>query len=143
MRRFRFLLIILPVSLIWVFSFNALAQSQYTIKEMTPEIESALENRRQRYEQMTDLKTQGFIGENNKGYLSILREDKEVEEFVEAENRDRKMIYLSIAQQNNLLEAIETIEKVFAHVQRDKAHPGDKIQNEDGQWIVKESTQDN
>ena len=54
-----------------------------------------------------------------------------------AENNDRKVIYQTIAQQNGLENAVGTIESVFAQVQRDKAAPGDQVQDEDGRWTAR------
>ena len=121
------------------------AQSKYSIKEMTPEVEAALQNRRDRFDQLKELKQKGIIGENNKGYIEVLTSVadevpsslEEAQSLVQSENQDRQVIYQTIARQNDLKEAVDTIEKVFAQVQRDKAQPGDKIQDEDGQWIVK------
>ena len=110
-------------------------QAQYDIKEMTPEVKAALENRRVRYDKLREFKAQGMAGETNRGYVDVLTPNGEVSSLVDAENSDRRIIYQTIAQQNNLSNAMATIEKVFAQVQRDKANPGDKIQNEDGSWI--------
>lgn len=115
----------------------AFAQAKYNIKEMTPAVEAALEGRRSRYDQLTALKSEGRVGENNRGYVQTLLEDSEVDSLVEAENLDRKVIYQTIAEQNGLTDALETIENVFAQVQRDKANAGDMIQLEDGSWVKK------
>ncbi|MBU0469309.1 MAG: YdbL family protein [Candidatus Omnitrophica bacterium] len=123
-------LIALPVG-------QALAQSKYSIKEMTPEVKSALEGRRDRYDVLGSLKSEGKIGENNKGYVETLSETEEVVRIVNAENKDRNVIYKTIAVQNGLTEAMGTIEKVFAQTQRDNADAGEKIQLEDGSWISK------
>lgn len=113
------------------------AQTEYTIKEMTPQVQAALENRRARFETLRQYKAQGSIGENNRGYVEALTEDAEAQALAKAENADRKVIYQAIADQNGLTDAIATIESVFAQVQRDKAATGDKIQNENGEWTVK------
>ena len=115
-----------------------LAQQSYDIKEMTPEVKAALDGRRGRYEQLTALKAQGALGESNRGYVEVLKGDGQVEGLADAENRDRKFIYQTIVEQNGLpSEALFTVEKVFAQVQREKAVSGDKVQLEDGSWIVK------
>ena len=110
----------------------------YDIKEMTPEIKSALESRRARFDEVRAYKDQGVIGENNQGYLELLSEDAGAKTLVQAENNDRRLIYKAIVEQNNLAESeLERVEKAFAQVQRDKATAGDKIQNSDGQWVSK------
>ncbi|OGX23749.1 MAG: hypothetical protein A2787_00600 [Omnitrophica WOR_2 bacterium RIFCSPHIGHO2_01_FULL_48_9] len=132
--------------LLFIFIFSLLltaplpfasAEGKYSIKEMTPEVQAALDSRRDRFEKLKELKSQGIVGENNRGYVELLTNDILAKALVDAENKDRKIIYQTIANQNELNDALETIEKVFAQVQRDKAMSGDKIQQEDGQWITK------
>ncbi len=110
----------------------------YDIKEMTPEVKAALDSRRERFEQLRGLKEKGIVGENNRGYVEVVSEDATAQALVEAENRDRKFIYQTIVAQNNLgADALPTVEKVFAQVQRDKAGAGEKIQDGSGEWITK------
>ena len=116
---------------------NVFADGKYDIKEMTPEVKAALENRRNRFDQLKNLKARGIVGEDNRGYVEMLGNDSSAASLAESENHDRKVIYKAIEVQNNLSGEMETIEKVFAQVQRDKASPGDKIQMEDGAWVVK------
>ena len=118
-------------------SKTVFADGKYDIKEMTPAVKAALENRRNRFEQLRNLKAKGFVGENNRGYAEVLEDKESARSLVDSENADRRVIYQAIEQQNNLSGEIDTIEKVFAQVQRDKANPGDKIQNENGQWVAK------
>ena len=110
----------------------------YDIKEMTPEVKSALDNRKNRFDQLRALKQKGAIGENNHGYVEVIGGDSEAQSVADAENKDRRVIYKTIAEQNNLPgDALSTIETVFAQVQRDKANSGDKIQDASGSWITK------
>jgi len=111
--------------------------AQYDIKQMTPEVRQALENRRARFNELHALKAQGIVGENNRGYIEFLESGAAASSLVIAENSDRKVIYQTIAEQNDLQGQLDTIEKVFAQVQRDKAESGDRIQGDDGQWIQK------
>ncbi|MBP9854018.1 MAG: YdbL family protein [Candidatus Omnitrophica bacterium] len=111
--------------------------AEYNIKQMTPGVTAALESRRARYDQLQDYKKQGLIGENNQGYVTVLKAQGDVASIVDSENTDRKVIYETIAEQNELSGAVNTIEKVFARVQRDKAQSGDKIQLENGNWVSK------
>ena len=131
------LLICLVTGTMILRSTPGFAESQYKIKEMTPQVQAALDARKSRYDQLKDLKEKGIIGENNHGYVQALSDDPEAKALVEAENKDRRLIYKTIEEQNNLTDAMETIEKVFGQVQRDKANPGDKIQEDDGQWVTK------
>ena len=130
-------ILILNLGIIVMLAGVCLAESKYSIKQMTPEVESALESRRSRYDQLADFKKRGMIGENNQGYVEFLQGDVDARALAEAENNDRRIIYRTIAEQNDLKDAIATIEKIFAQVQRDKAQPGEKIQQEDGAWTSK------
>ena len=132
-----FVVSVLSVGGVCNFPQNIFAEGKYDIKEMTPEVKAALESRRNRFEQLKSLKAQGFVGENNRGYLEVLGNDSSARSLVDSENNDRRVIYKAIEVQNNLSSALATIEKVFAQVQRDKASPGDKIQDEDGAWVTK------
>jgi uncharacterized protein YdbL (DUF1318 family) len=112
--------------------------ASYDIQELTPAVKSALDSRRERFEQVRAYKEKGVIGENNRGYVELLSEDSDAKSLVEAENRDRRLIYKAIVEQNNLASSeLEKVEQAFAQVQRDKAESGDKIQDPDGQWVTK------
>ena len=116
---------------------NASAQAKYSIKTMTPEVQQALDGRRDRFDQLRQLKSSGFIGENNHGYVEVLKDEGDAATIASSENRDRKLIYQAIADQNGLEGAIGTIESVFAQVQRNKAESGERVQAESGNWITK------
>lgn len=116
---------------------SARAEAKYSLKEMTPEVSAALDARRARFDNLADLKSKGMVGEDDRGYVKALVSAPEVEAVVKAENKDRTIVYTTIAAQNNLAGEIATIEKVFAEVQRDKAKPGEKIQDANGQWVTK------
>ena len=45
------------------------------------------------------LKSQGIVGENNKGYLQFVGGNKAKADVVAAENKDRKTVYTAIAKQ--------------------------------------------
>ena len=111
--------------------------AQYEIKEMTPELKTALDSRRARKAKLDEFKQKGVLGENNYGYVEVLSADSEAKSLADAENSDRKVIYETIAKQHNLAGAMDTIEKVFAQEQRDRAQSGDKIQDESGRWVTK------
>lgn len=125
----------------FVFSFmlcGTIHAATYDIKEMTPEIKAALDARKSRFDQLVQLKAQGKVGETNQGYVQALIEDTETQALVKAENENRALIYNTIVAQNGLADdQCSIVEKVFAQVQRDKAAPGDSIQDESGQWIKK------
>lgn len=111
----------------------------YDIQELTPAVKAALDNRRERFEQLRGYKEKGVIGEDNRGYVYLLIEgDAGAEALVSAENKDRRVIYTTILTQNKLADSeLAKVEQAFAQVQRDKANPGDKIQDPDGRWVTK------
>lgn len=128
------ILIILAASLT---PLCARAEAKYSLKEMTPEVSAALDARRDRFDDLADLKSKGMVGEDDHGYVKALVSSTGVEALVDAENQDRSVVYTTIAAQNGLAGEMETIEKVFAEVQREKAKPGEEIQDASGQWVTK------
>ena len=125
------------MSMILTTATTSVFAGQYDLKEITPEIQQALDGRRDRYEALQLLKQAGLIGEDNRGYIAVLEQRKDASQIAYDENRDRKVIYTAIAEQNGLIGAIGTIESVFADVQRNNALRGEKIQRANGQWITK------
>ncbi|MBF0485840.1 MAG: DUF1318 domain-containing protein [Candidatus Omnitrophica bacterium] len=130
--------IFVSMVLILAFCGVALAQGAYSIKEKTPAVQAALENRKARFPQLKALKAEGVLGENNRGYVEALGGGADAKSLAAAENTDRKFIYQTIVEQNNLdAGALSTVEGVFAGVQRDKASSGEKIQDAGGNWVTK------
>ena len=130
---------ILKGTLLGIFTFLCFAAvseaAQYDIKQMTPEVEKAIANRQARYSELQGLKAEGSVGENNKGYAEALGDSSSAKSIASAENEDRKVIYRTIAEQNNLgAEGLALIETVFAEVQHEKARAGDPVQDASGAW---------
>jgi uncharacterized protein YdbL (DUF1318 family) len=126
---------LLLVGLLVCAAMTVSAQATYDIKEMTPAVKSALDGRKSRFAELKTMKTQGVVGENNRGYVQALGGGADVKALVAAENKDRKQVYEAIVQQNKLgPAALPTVEAVFARVQREKADPGDKVQDASGRW---------
>ncbi len=119
-------------------SASAVFAQGYDIKTMTPDVKEALEARKGRFSELKILKADGVVGENNRGYVELFGDSDDAEALVNAENQDRKVVYLAIVEQNRLGEAaFATVEGVFAGVQRDKAVAGEKIQDLSGNWVTK------
>lgn len=111
------------------------AQATYDIKEMTPAVKAALDGRKARFSDLKAMKTRGTVGENNRGYVQALGGGADVKALVAAENKDRKQVYEAIVEQNRLgPAALATVESTFARVQREKAAPGEKVQDASGRW---------
>jgi len=113
--------------------------ADYDFKRMTPEIQQALKNRQTRYRELQGLKQSGIIGENNKGYVTNLKDGNTAAGTVaSAENRDRRVIYEALAEQNALgNQGLLQVQKAFAEVQGDKASPGEMVQSASGSWKKK------
>ncbi len=89
----------------------------------------------ERRSDIRELKTKGIIGENSKGYLEFRGSNREEEDVVEAENKDRKTIYSAIAKQQGT--TAELVGKRRAIQLGKKADPGDWLRDESGKWVRK------
>jgi uncharacterized protein YdbL (DUF1318 family) len=81
------------------------------------------------------LKDKGLVGENNKGCLEFIGQQKEKQDVVTAENQDRQQVYEAIAKQQGT-----TVELVGQHraIQiANKAQPGEWLQDANGKWYQK------
>jgi len=81
------------------------------------------------------LKDKGLVGENNKGFLEFVGRQKEKQEVVTAENRDREMVYKAIAKQQGT--TVELVGKHRAIQIANKARPGEWLQDANGKWYQK------
>lgn len=134
----RFSTALLSLCLIFLTAAPLCMATNYDFKELTPEIKKALQDRQSRYAQIQELKRQGVIGENNKGYVTDLQNNTQAAALTAAENRDRRVIYENLATQNQLGgNGLLEVQRAFAEVQRDKAAPGDRVQSAKGQWEKK------
>lgn len=126
-------LVLLPVLCTAVFA------AEYEIKERTPEIHQAFQNRHARFEELRQFKAAGELGESNQGYVEPLKgSSPEAAALAKAENADRFTIYKAIAEQNHLgKDGLKTVQKAFAEVRRDRARQGDYIQIHSGEWLQK------
>ena len=131
----RILLILIAAMFYTAIPVLAQESSKYPIKTMTPQLEAALNSRKERFNQLYFLKSQGFVGENNRGYVEILKESPGVKEIVDPENHDRSVIYETIAKQNGLEGQLSVVESAFALIKRERANPGEMTQTEDGKWV--------
>jgi len=106
--------------------------------ELSPEVMQAINSRRDRLGRIKSYKAQGLIGEDKQGHVGLLGGGPEVQSLVDAENRDRETIYQAQVKEKGLpADAIATIRTTFAQEQRDRAEPGEKIQQPSGEWITK------
>jgi uncharacterized protein len=81
------------------------------------------------------LKDQGIVGENNKGYLEFVGQKKDKADVINAENKDRKLVYSAIAKQQGT--TVEVVGKHRAIQIGNKARPGEWLQDAAGKWHKK------
>jgi uncharacterized protein YdbL (DUF1318 family) len=81
------------------------------------------------------LKAKGLVGENNKGYLEFVGQQKEKQEIIKAENEDRKKVYTAIAKQQGT--TVELVGKHRAIQIAKKSKPGEWLQDANGKWYQK------
>ena len=130
----------LAVSLFVLAAASTCFATDHDYKTLTPEIKKALANRQARYQQLRQLKQEGEIGENNKGYVASLKDNASAATLTEAENRDRRVLYEALAEQNKLgSTGLLEVQKAFAEVQSDKATAGEMVQSSSGSWEKKSS----
>ena len=129
----------LAIALLFLTATSIGFAANYDFKEMTPEIKKALKDRQTRYAQIQDFKKEGVIGENNKGYVTNLKDgDSTAGALASAENSDRRVIYEALAEQNKLGGAgLLEVQRAFAEVQDGKAALGEMVQTSSGDWKKK------
>lgn len=81
------------------------------------------------------LKAKGLVGENNKGFLEFVGGQKEKQELVTAENKDRALVYEAIAKQQGT--TVKLVGKHRAIQIAAKAQPGEWLQDANGKWYQK------
>lgn len=80
------------------------------------------------------LKADGVVGENNKGFLTVLKStDKQA--VVDAENQDRRKVYSMIAKRERT--SPQVVGQRVAKKKAERAKPGTMIQGPDGKWYRK------
>ena len=81
------------------------------------------------------LKDQGIVGENNIGFLEFIGNRKEKADVIEAENKDRKLVYEAIAKKQGT--TIQVVGQHRAIQIADKALAGEWLQDANGKWYKK------
>ena len=138
---------ILKISFPWalillMMAFGSMSCREHGIRlHKTPEVQKVLNRRHARTAELKTLKAKALIGENNKGFITILKpSDIQAQEksLVEAENHDRKFIYNTVVAQNHLGDkGLVKVEDDFAKTHSGRVKKGDFIQTPSGKWIQK------
>ncbi len=124
----------------------AYAENLLTISPLAKEIADRM---RERFEDIENLKNQGCVAENNRGYLELKECDalkeaerkNEIQRLLSDENKDRKALYKEIANLNKNIPAmsISKVESIYALERIQRAKTGQIIQipedNEDFQKV--------
>jgi hypothetical protein len=89
----------------------------------------------ERLPQLDDLRARAIVGENNRGYVELRANEAGADALVQAENRDRALVYEMIAKQTGA-----TAEQVGQNRAEDiaqQARPGVWLQDKSGKWYRK------
>ena len=117
-------------------------------KKVSPEqkrVSEAMKNRKFNKDDIDELKRDGAVGENKRGFLEArplakLTKDpeykKRVTELIKEENRDREIVMNRIAE-NSMNASKEEVYAIMAGYNREKADPGTWIQLPDREWRKK------
>lgn len=115
-------LVILAMVSLFIFSGTTYAQDiKARMQERLPTI--------------VDLKARGVVGENNQGFLEMLKGQTEKQEVVTAENQDRQAVYDQIAKQAGT--DIKRVGQRRAAQIAENASPGQWLQDAAGKWYQK------
>ena len=115
---------ILPVFILGILITNAYSSSKAIKQRMID-----------RLPVIKSLKANGIVGENNAGYLEFVGQKKEKADVIQAENKDRKLVYGAIAKQQGT--TVELVGKHRAIQLANKAQPGEWLQDAAGKWYQK------
>lgn len=127
-------------------SFVSEAQAQEAdINISNPAIRSLKEAIKQRSDAIKPYMDRGNVGIGRDGLLALrntdglsLKDRAEVQQLIDAENRDRESLYAEIAKANNIdRDSIPKIKTIFARSWIDQARPGWWIQDAQGGWRKK------
>jgi len=115
------------------------------INVSNPAIRALKDTIKKRSDSIKPFLDRGHVGIAQDGLLTVrtteglnLRERAEVQQLVDAENRDRESLYLEIAKANNIpREAVPRIRRIFAGSWIEQAKAGWWIQDTQGNWKKK------
>lgn len=115
------------------------------INVSNPAIRALKDSIKNRSNSIKPFMDRGSVGISRDGLLTVrtteglsLKERADVQQLVDAENRDREALYGEIARANNIArESVPRIKTIFAKSWRDQAQPGWWIQDEQGSWKKK------
>ena len=88
-----------------------------------------------RLPRIIELKAAGIIGENSQGFLAFVGGNTQEQALVDAENKDRQLVYDAIAKQQGA--SADVVGQRRALQIAEKAKPGEWLQDAGGKWVQK------
>jgi uncharacterized protein YdbL (DUF1318 family) len=124
---------------------DAQAAQEPDINVSNPAIRALRESIKRRSDSIKPYMDGGNVGINRDGLLTVrsteglsLKERAEVQQLVDAENRDRESLYAEIAKANDIArESVPKIKAIFARSWIEQARSGWWIQDAQGNWKKK------
>jgi len=110
----------------------------------TPEIRAIRETMKERSSQLFPYLDAGQAGIGLDGLVKLrttdglgLKQRADIQKLVDAENQDRRRLYLEIAQANSFPDKVNEVQAIFADSWRDKAAKGWYLEQNGGGWKQK------
>lgn len=121
---------------VWLAAAAALAVAACPMSVQAGELDTVKASMAQRKSQIDGLKANGTVGENNKGYLTVLGQPGAADKAaIDAENADRAKVYAAIAGETGSTAADVGTRR--AQKIAEIAPAGTKIQDAAGAWKTK------
>lgn len=125
--------------------FISSAYAQANINVSSPAIVEITDRMRSRFDsQLRSYMDNGTVGFSNQGFIEILdekslglRDRQAVKKIVADENRDRQALYREMAVANGHPDWEQEITNIFIKLWKEKAAPGWKYQDAEGNWQTK------
>jgi len=117
----------------WVVVWMVL--TAFSVSGLAADREAIRKRMLERLPQLTKMKDQGRIGENNLGYLEFRSENRKGEKVVAAENADRRLVYTMVARKIDV--SVKIVGKRRAAKIAKNEPAGHWIQKPDGTWVRK------
>jgi uncharacterized protein YdbL (DUF1318 family) len=117
---------------LWVVAAVAAGMFLFSAAAFCADIKTRIKNRLPR---IIELKAAGIVGENNQGFLAFIGGNTSEQALVDAENKDRQLVYDAIAKQQGT--TADVVGRRRALQIADKAKPGEWIQDAGGKWSQK------
>ncbi len=134
----------------WMIASTRAVEEENEIK-VSPEkraVLEALQNQKYNRDDIDEFKVEGFVGENNQGFLEIRSLEKLetnpekmelIQTIVQEENEDRETVMERVIELNaSLKKAVrDDVLSIFAKINQENSTEGTWIQEPDGSWTVK------